>query len=102
MRKLLLAAAMLGSIAIAPAASAWEAQSTVTGPQGQTATRSGSASCADASCTRSGAVTGPQGQTGTRNRSVTRMAPGEWSAQGTATGRRGGTATRSGSVQRGW
>lgn len=102
MRKLLLAAAMLGSIVIVPAASAFEAQSTVTGPQGQTATRSGSASCEGGNCTRSGSATGPQGQTAARQRSVTRTAPGQWSGQGTATGRRGGTVARSGSVQRGW
>ncbi|NKC31673.1 hypothetical protein [Falsiroseomonas selenitidurans] len=102
MRKILLVAAMLGSVAGVPAASAWEAQSSLTGPQGQTATRSGSLNCADGSCTRSGSATGPQGQTATRQRNVTRTAPGQWSAQGTATGRRGGTATRSGSVQRGW
>lgn len=102
MRKIVIIAALFGSMAVAPVAVAQDAQRTVTGPQGQTATRSGSANCADASCTRSGSVTGPQGQTATRNRTVSRTAPGQWSAQGTATGRRGGTATRSGSVQRGW
>ena len=101
MRKIILIAALFGTVAITPGAFALDGQSTVTGPQGQTATRSGSADCADGSCTRSGTVTGPQGQTGTRNRSVTRTAPGQWSAQGSATGRRGGTVTRSGSVQRG-
>lgn len=102
MQKLLLAVAMLGNLAIVPAVSAGEAQSTVTGPQGRTATRSGSADCADGTCTRSGTATGPQGQSATRQRSVTRTAPGQWSAQGSATGRNGGTATRSGTVQRGW
>ena len=102
MRKFLVTAATLGSVAFAPTAFAWEAQSTVTGPQGQTMTRSGSASCADGSCTRSGSVTGPQGQTATRNRTASRTAPGQWSAQSTATGRHGGTVTRSRSVQRGW
>ncbi len=102
MRRIVFMAALFSSIAMSPAAVAWEAQSSVTGPQGQTATRSGSASCADGSCTRSGSVTGPQGQTATRNRTVTRTAPGQWSTQGTATGRRGGTVTRSGSLQRGW
>ncbi len=102
MRNVVIIAALFSSIALTPMAFAWDAQSTVTGPQGQTATRSGSANCADGSCTRSGSVTGPQGQTGTRNRTVSRTAPGQWSAQGTATGRRGGTVTRSGSVQRGW
>ena len=129
MRKLLLAVAMIGGIAFAPAASALDAQSAVTGPQGQTATRSGTASCEGGNCTRSGTATGPQGQTATRsgtanceggnctrsgtatgpqgqtvtrNRSVTRTAPGQWSGQRSATGPRGGTATRSGTVQRGW
>jgi len=101
MRKIAIIAALFGSIAVAAAAVAQDVQRTVTGPQGQTATRSGSANCADGSCTRSGSVTGPQGQTSTRNRTISRTAPGEWSSQGTATGRRGNTATRSGSVQRG-
>jgi hypothetical protein len=101
MRIVLLVAALLGSVTFSPAASAFEAQRSVTGPQGQTATRSGSVDCADGNCTRSGSATGPQGQTATRQRSVTRAAPGQWSGQGNATGPRGGTATRSGSVQRG-
>jgi len=101
MRKLLLAAAMLGSLVIVPAAFAAEAERTFTGPQGQTATRSGSATCEGGTCTRSGTATGPQGQTATRQRSVTRAAPGQWSGQGSTTGPRGGAATRSGSVQRG-
>ncbi len=100
MRNILLAAAMLGSLAFVPAASAQEAQRSFTGPQGQTATRSGTANCADASCTRTGTATGPQGRTATRERTVTQTAPGQWSAQGTATGRFGGTATRSGTVER--
>jgi hypothetical protein len=101
MRAFLLVAAVLGSVAFAPVASAFEVQRTTTGPQGQTATRSGSATCADGNCTRSGSVTGPQGQTATGQRSITRTAPGQWSGEATATGRRGGTATRSGSVRRG-
>ncbi len=101
MRKITLIAALLGSFALTATAVAQEAQRTVTGPQGQAATRSGSVDCADGSCTRSGSVTGPRGQAATRNRTISRTAPGEWSSQGTATGRRGNTATRSGSVQRG-
>jgi len=100
MRRILLVAAAIGSLALAPAASAWEAERNVTGPQGQTATRSGTANCADGTCTRTGTATGPQGRTATRNRTLTETAPGQWSAQGTATGRFGGTATRSGTVQR--
>lgn len=100
MRNILLAAAMLGSLGFVPAAFAWEAQRNVTGPQGQTATRSGSANCADGTCTRTGTATGPQGRTATRNRTLTETAPGQFSAQGSATGRFGGTATRSGTFQR--
>lgn len=101
MRLIVLAAAVFGSIACTSAAFALDGSSTITGPQGQTATRSGSANCADASCTRSGSVTGPQGQTTTGNRTVTRTAPGQWSAQGSATGRGGRTVSRSSSLQRG-
>ena len=43
-----------------------------TGPQGNTVTRSGSASCSGGACTRSGSVTGPQGETATFNRSISR------------------------------
>lgn len=100
MRTIVLAAALFGSIAYTSVAFALDGNSTVTGPQGQTATRSGSANCADASCTRTGSVTGPQGKTSTGARTVTRTAPGQWSAQGTATGRNGRTVSRTGNLQR--
>lgn len=45
---------------------------TTTGPQGNTVTRSGSASCADGTCMRSGSVTGPNGETATFDRSISR------------------------------
>ncbi len=45
---------------------------TTTGPQGNTVTRSGSASCADGICLRSGSVTGPNGETATVDRSISR------------------------------
>lgn len=45
---------------------------TTTGPQGNTVTRSGSASCTDGTCTRSRSVTGPQGETATFNRLISR------------------------------
>lgn len=100
MHKITLITVLFGAMAITPMAVAAEAQRTFTGPKGQTATRSGSANCADGSCTRSGSATGPQGKTATGNRNITRNAPGDWSSQGAVTGRNGGTATRSGSVQR--
>ncbi len=45
---------------------------TTTGPQGNTVTTSGSASCADGACKRSGSVTGPNGETATFDRSISR------------------------------
>ncbi|MEL6101248.1 MAG: hypothetical protein AAFR68_08010 [Pseudomonadota bacterium] len=45
---------------------------TITGPYGNTVTRSGDASCADGTCRRSGSVTGLQGETTTINRSISR------------------------------
>ncbi|MEL6225511.1 MAG: hypothetical protein AAFR01_00645 [Pseudomonadota bacterium] len=45
---------------------------TTTGPQGNSVTRSGSASCADGTCTHSRSVTGPQGETATFNRLISR------------------------------
>lgn len=99
MRKITLITFLLGAMAITPMAIAAEAQKTFTGPKGQTATRSGSANCADGSCTRSGSVAGPQGKTVTGSGSAS-CADGSCSRSGSATGPQGKTATRSGSVQR--
>lgn len=43
-----------------------------TGPQGNTVTKSGSASCAEGTCTRLRSVTGPNGETATFNRTISR------------------------------
>jgi hypothetical protein len=61
-------------VAPAPYCAAYgcSAEATITGPAGQTATRSGSASCADGTCSRSGTVTGPNGDSVTFNRSISR------------------------------
>ncbi|MEL7106194.1 MAG: hypothetical protein AAGM21_09760 [Pseudomonadota bacterium] len=45
---------------------------TKTGPQENTVTGSGSASCTDGTCTRLGSVTGPNGETATFDRSISR------------------------------
>lgn len=45
---------------------------TVTGPSGNTVTRSGSAGCSGGTCTRSGTITGPAGESVTFRRSVSR------------------------------
>lgn len=75
-----------------------ETQQTITGPGGQTGTRSKQLNCApeDSSCTATGQVTGPGGQSTTRSRQLN-CSPGDssCSATGQATGPSGKSASRS-------
>jgi hypothetical protein len=95
-------AAALASIALlatlAPA-SAWTRNGSVTTWRG---TYAGTATgyCAYGTCQRSRTITGPNGGTVTRSGSATRTSPGVVQYGGTTTGPNGGTVTRSGTITR--
>src|SRR3546814_14199733 len=76
-------------------AAARSRETTVTTPRGTT-TRDKTTQCADGSCTRNRSVTGPNGQTRTKTGTATKTGTGSatWSRQ--TTGPNGGTAHRRG------
>ncbi|WP_439817608.1 hypothetical protein [Zavarzinia sp. CC-PAN008] len=95
---LALAAALAVTLQAGPAA-AWERNSTTTTPRG-TWSSHGGGSCAHGTCSRHRSVTGPQGYSASRSGSVTRVAPGSYAYSRTTTGPRGHSVTRSGTVYR--
>ncbi len=80
-------------------ANAWTRDGHVHTPRG---TYSGHASggCAGGTCSRSKVVTGPYGNSASRSGYVTRTGPDSYSYGRTTTGPRGNTVSRSGSVSR--
>lgn len=98
--KLTLATLLLAGIvsfAAATEASAWTRSTTVTTPRG-TYTGSAAAGCAGGVCSRSATVTGPYGNTVSRSGSVARTAYPSYMYSRTTTGPYGRSVTRSGSV----
>jgi hypothetical protein len=94
------AAAVAGLLAMTAAdANAWTRNSSVTGPNGRTVTRSETGSCAYGSCSRQGTVTGPNGNQVTYGSSTT-CANGTCTHNGHATGPNGRTVTRKGTWTR--
>lgn len=80
-------------------ANAWSRHGHVHTPHG---TYSGHASggCGGSTCSRSKVVSGPHGNTASRSGYVTKTGPHSYSYGRTTTGPRGNTVTRSGSVSR--
>lgn len=74
MKKLLTMAALAGSLSVATMAeaNAWTRSGTVTGPNGNSVTRSGSGGCAGGVCTGTRTTTGPRGNSVTRSGVATR------------------------------
>ncbi|MEP9350921.1 hypothetical protein [Xanthobacter sp. KR7-225] len=92
-----LSLAGLFGIAGATEASAWTRSGTVTTPRG-TYTGNVSAGCAAGVCARTATVTGPQGNSVTRSGSVARTGYPSYMYSRTTTGPYGRSVTRSGSV----
>lgn len=98
---LVIAAALAGTLAFAPAAEAgsWKRSSTTVGPYGGVWNSNGGGSCAGGVCNWSGTTVGPGGGVYTRSGQAVRTAPGQWQVNSQATGPRGGTVTRSSNWQ---
>ena len=86
------------SLAAVSQASAWTRSGSVTTWRG---TYHGSASggCAGGTCSRTRSVTGPNGNTVSRSGSITRTGPYRYSYSRTTTGPNGNGVTRSGTVR---
>lgn len=84
----------LGSVT---AANAWTRNATVTTPRG-TNYGSTTGSCSGGTCSRTRSVTGPNGYTASRSGSVSRTGSNSASYSRTTTGPYGNSVTRSGSV----
>jgi hypothetical protein len=84
MKKLLTMAALAGSLSVATMAeaNAWTRSGTVTGPNGNTVTRSGSGGCAGGVCTGTRTTTGPRGNSVTRSGVATRGYVGPYRYRG--------------------
>lgn len=91
------ALAALLSTAAASQADAWTRSGSVTTARG-TYTGSASGSCAGGICSRSRTVTGPNGNSVSRSGSVSRTGPYRYSYSRTTTGPNGNSVTRSGAV----
>lgn len=78
-------------------ANAWTRSGSVTTARG-TYTGQASGTCAGGTCSRTRSVTGPNGNTVTRSGSATRTGPYRYSYTRTTTGPNGGSVTRSGRV----
>ena len=78
-------------------ANAFQRYGTVSSARG-TGSYSGSAGCANGTCSRSMTRTGAQGRTMTNSGSVTKTGAGQYSYSGSATGPNGQTRNRSGSL----
>lgn len=100
MKSMITAAVLTGILAIAAAtsASAWERNSSVSGPRG-TNTFNAQGSCSGGSCSRSATATGAAGRTATRSGSGS-CSGGSCSGSRTTTGPGGRTFQRSGSFSR--
>lgn len=72
-------------------------ETTVTTPRG-TSTRQTNADCANGSCTRNRQVTGPNGNTATKSGTISKTGDGSASFNSTTTGPQGGSIQRSGTV----
>ena len=92
-----LALAALFSVAIASEAAAWTRSGTVITPRG-TYAGSVSAGCAAGVCARTATVTGPHGNSVSRSGSVARTGYPSYMYSRTTTGSYGRSVTRSGSV----
>jgi hypothetical protein len=90
--------AALLSIAAATPANAWTRSGSVTTRRG-TYTGSASGSCSGGTCSRTRTVTGPNGNSWSRTGSVSRTGPYRYSYSRTTTGPNGNTVTRSGWVR---
>lgn len=108
MKQHLLTASLAGLLCVVAAAdaSAWTRSATVNTARG-TYSASASGGCAYGTCSRTKSVTGPYGNTVTRSGSVSATAPAPYPYYGypraytysrTTTGPYGGTVSRSGSV----
>ena len=84
---------------IAPAYADWKHQGSTTGPRGFTVQSQGQGSCSGGRCEWTRTSTGPKGQTASTSGSATRTAPGQWSSTATTTGPHGGTVKRQGGFQ---
>lgn len=81
-------------------ANAWNRNATVSGPY-RSATIHGSGSCANGACSRQVTRTGPNGYSASRSGTVScDPNTGSCSGHSTVTGRYGGTITRQGTVSR--
>ncbi|AXK83855.1 hypothetical protein DW352_04370 [Pseudolabrys taiwanensis] len=89
--------AVLISVGAVSQADAWTRSGTVTTARG-TYTGSASGGCAGGTCSRTRSVTGPYGNTVSRSGSVSRTGPYRYSYSRTTTGPNGNSVTRSGSV----
>lgn len=95
-----LAVAVLGlTLGASIAEAGWSRKSSVTGPNGNTVSRSGSGSCSGGSCSASRTTTGPYGNSVSRSGSGS-CSDGTCSGSRTTTGPNGNSVTRSGSVSR--
>jgi hypothetical protein len=100
MKKLLMTTFAVGVILAGASADAFARQrsSTATGRNGGTVTRDFQSGCANGTCSRSRSVTGPQGNTHSHSGSATNNGDGTYSTQRSAEGRRGGTYSGSGTT----
>jgi hypothetical protein len=91
---------LAASIAMAaPAVADWKHQGSTIGPRGFTVQSQGQGSCAGGRCEWTRVSTGPKGQSASTSGSATRTAPGKWSSTATTTGPHGGTVKRQGTFQ---
>jgi hypothetical protein len=88
--------AALSFVAVSPA-NAWSRSGSVTTRRG-TYYGSASGSCSGGTCSRSRSITGPYGNTMSRSGSVTRTGPHDFSYSRATTGPNGNSVTRSGAV----
>jgi hypothetical protein len=100
MKFALIAASLVAllSVAAASPANAWTRSGSVTTWRG-TYTGSASGGCSGGTCSRTRSVTGPNGNTWSRSGSVTRTGPYRYSYSRTTTGPNGNSVTRSGWVR---
>ncbi len=83
----------------APAAADWQRHGQTTGPRGNSVQSDGKGSCANGQCNWTRETKGPQGHTATTSGSATRTAPGQWSTSATTTGSGGQSVKREGTFQ---
>ena len=99
MKHTLIALSLAAATSLVPLsqASAWTRSGSVTTWRG-TYTGQASGSCAGGTCTRTRSVTGPNGNTITQSGSVSRTGPYRYDYSRTTTGTNGNSVTRSGTA----